>query len=410
MDSRETTKGEILMCIHTCEVSTMITFDEASPYDDMLILLSPIGFTEDMVHNLAYPHEGKPVYYEVNLASDYPYLGIETVSIFKTSYMQDYIMILRINPQLLITHEKTIDLFKPTEENNQLLFNAFREAMGQFFPYEDVCDLKKYICRRIDYTHNFRFSSEAECMLYYHLIHKTSKYKWRRKKKSMSKEGEYEQSAAEANKSSKTMLYDKLREIEENHDLPERDLHLLKTESVNLIRFELQCWKNKVIALKNSKDFKAINLEKFKDVLEGIENKIDRNIEYYLDENLAHSLLIKAYDDAVGRGDFYELDSATVKIDNEDSISTRLRNNLIKFMKLVSQAKSLSAGRKQFISNKGGLLKGTNIIVKGSLGTYYRYLRILKDINLNPVLIPKHKSEKYGINELHNPIDELILE
>lgn len=382
------------MGIHTCEVSAQILIDEDCIYEDMSSILLPFGFTEEMITDLAYI-KNKNVYYTVSLASDYPDLGLKSISVFRSKYMVGFILIIQMNLNVLIGHKNTIDVFIPNKENNQLLSESFREAMSQFCPYEDMCTLEGYKCRRIDYTYDFRFNDDNEKALFYHLAHKTSKMKWNRKRKLLPKKeckNIYDQSAAEKNKSSKAILYDKFKEIEENHNLlPERKHDFLLEEASNIIRFELQCEKSKVRYLKQSLNFTG------------------RELIWYLDEKLERSLLLKTYEDTVGVGDFYNLESAVEKL-NEAGISSRLRNNLIKFLKLIAQSQSLSKGKSHFISKSGGRLKGNNTIVKGSLGTYYRYIRELGKMNINPMLIPKHKSDDYNIQILHNPIDELIIE
>ena len=57
--------------------------------------------------------------------------------------------------------------------------------------------------------------------------------------------------------------------------------------------------------------------------------------------------------------------------------------------------------RDQFIVGK--TIKRTDIVVKGSQGTFNNRLKDITSLDVNPVLIPKERKVTF----LHNPIDQI---
>lgn len=323
------------------------------------------------------------------LSRNHPTLGVKKISVIK---QQDtittgisYYCILRVEPQMLLMQEKTVELFEATIENVQRLSDNFHTAMNLFVEdtgFENIVDLSRWKCRRIDYTVNLSFASDAEAQLFLELIKKTSRY-IRTKKKMIQGISARDQSTAEGNGSTKTIFYDKAKQIRETYGgISVDEMNRLTEEANGTIRFEVQCKKQKVLSLKKRYGLSS------------------RGILGFLNEDISHELLSKRYEQAVGEGDFYSLYHAKNRI-SRSSFGSKKQSDLVHVLQLIAQARHVDMARDQFIVGK--TIKRTDIVVKGSQGTFNNRLKDITSLDVNPVLIPKERKVTF----LHNPIDQI---
>lgn len=121
---------------------------------------------------------------------------------------------------------------------------------------------------------------------------------------------------------------------------------------------------------------------------------------YYLNEDISDKITLQKYKEIIGLGDFYTLRRAK-KIIDDSFLASASKKRLYDFLRLMAQSKSISRGKECFIT--GTPLRNVKpvTIVKGTKGTYYTRMRMLKSLNINPMPIPRDNS---STSFLHNPI------
>ena len=129
-----------------------------------------------------------------------------------------YFAVMRIEPQIMITGNRTVSLFYCSNEKINLLLNRFNEIMSGIVSQDNTCltHLRCWNCRRIDYAANFRFDTQAQVDLFIDTTKKTSRYV-RKKIKRVRGIPIRQQSTAEGNGSTKTIIYDKKKQIEKKY-------------------------------------------------------------------------------------------------------------------------------------------------------------------------------------------------
>ena len=321
-----------------------------------------------------------------SLNSHYPEVGIKNFSIFRRDDYQTrypvYYATVEIEPLVLITGSLTVELFRATENNVRQLQDSFHNVMGKYLTHNSLTNLASWQCSRIDYTTNLRFNSTQDKDLFLELTRKTSRHVRKQPKRIIDLRLN-EQSTAEGNSSIKVIFYDKRKQIEETYnDIPPCQQLSLAQASDNLIRFEVQCLRGRVLTIKRKYRFE------------------DRCILRYLSEDIAQDVLISEYKNSVGSCNFYSFYWATKKIE-ESAFSAPKKQRLIQFLQLIAQARHVSIAREQFI--EGTQIKRTDITVQGSNSTFKNYLRALTDLGINPMLIPKERR----VTHFENPISQL---
>lgn len=383
------------MSIHTAEMSGELLFNHADDADEPLqIWLRRFEFSNRQIRYLLDENNHSARRIRRILTVRHPNLGIEQVIILKTPdefYPAQYYITIRINPQLLIERQRTLHLFNPSEENNALLLTAFQEAMSTFDDNFAMTDFSTYNCARLDMTHDFRFETREQAQLFMRLIRRTSRYIRHREQRIAHNEPILDQSVAEANKSYKIICYDKQRQVRKMYrGVPDDEMELLLSQAENVVRFEIQCGKNKIYYLKKSNNFDS------------------RNIWNYLNEEMIHYNLQKAYRETIGEGNFCYFHRVQQILNNAD-MRPSTRTNLYNFMRLISNAGCLSEGKRQFLRGRTISVNGNNVRVQGTEPTYYSRLRKLRELGINPIMIPPRLSSRYHIQELPNPYGELLI-
>lgn len=375
------------MPIHTIEIIHDVNTDLSE--EELVRYFSSFGFSEDNIRHFLTPSYSGKHEIKLDLFDEFSLLGLKEITIIKMlqeNYFKPlYYIVLSLNPLLDKTGPEY--LYYPSKENNDNLVNKFRDIMLKHFNCDaEFSDLRTWRAREVHYTKDFIFENKEQAELFIKLSHKTSKYV---RRKHLDKKGlkKYEQSAAEHNKSSKVSVYDKPKEIQENREgYSENTIKFMANRVANRARFEIQCYKLKIGSIAKTNNF-------------------GRCIMNFLNEDLAREILRKSYEQTVGIGNFYTAYHAKKVIDNSD-LRSDTKEKIFNLLRLMAQARSLDQGREQFVEG-GHTIKHTDIVVEGSAVTFNNYLNTLKELNINPVLIPKDWSRDYGITFLHNPCDEL---
>lgn len=294
-----------------------------------------------------------------------------------------FFAILEMEPMVMLLGARTVDLFKADPYNVAQLKARFQAIMEQYLPNRWFSSLDSWNCRRVDYTFNFRFDRIQDKLLFLDMTKKTSRHVRRQPKRIFTLKI-FNQSTAEGNNSVKLLFYDKSRQIAETYnDLPISQQRELMLAAQNIVRFEVQCKKGRVLTLQRKYRFP------------------NRNILHFLNEDIAQEILIDEYTKSVGRGNFFSLYWAKKEID-KSKFSSSKKLHMVQLLQLIAQARHVSIAREQFIA--GTRIKRTNITVKGSDSTFRHYLRDLADLGINPMLIPKERK----VTHLTNPIEQLL--
>lgn len=294
--------------------------------------------------------------------------------------------VLEMNPRTMLDHDDTytIRLYHPTTEANDCIARNFNSWMSYVFGHdprlESLCDFYEWDCHRIDYTCNMRFGSDTEFELFQKLTHKTSKYS-RTQKKRMQGIKTYDQSAAEGNKSYKSLFYDKHDECLKHYkeiDEPERSCILL--ESVNVVRMEQQCKKGRIATLQKKYGF------------------LDHKAWRYLREDIARDVLLDRYDKMVGDGDFYHREQAK-DIIREKVPQKYMQDRLIQLIQLIAGKRHIDVAQRVFTSpaEEGDKFP----LAHGTIKTFRERIKAIRSLGIHPVMIEDACSVKFLRNPKH---------
>lgn len=301
--------------------------------------------------------------------------GIMEVSI---SYIGSdfYRLYLRVEPQSLILGRRTIEVFDCTAESIKKLRTDLPRAIKDISTL--LPNVERWNVSRIDYTMNLITNYEKQCVE----LAKKGRDPYRYKDIINQPGSSYRKS-----KSVILNFYDKLDHIEKKVDWTSSYACLLD-EAMNIFRIEVQCLdKNKLKHIR-----KKFNLPS------------KANIYDYVNPDIARYLIFYYYNIVIGTGDYYSMKEAVKKV-QETKWSSRKKENLKRWLQLIAQARSISRAREQFI--EGTVLKNTQILVKGTNNTFTNYINACKEININPVTIPKDWKIKYIPNPVK--IDRILI-
>jgi len=321
-----------------------------------------------------------------NLNSHNPENGVKDFFVLRrddnVSASPSYFAIIEIEPLVMIFSDLSVTLFLASPFNIRRLQERFHDVMSLYFTDENLTTLASWDCRRIDYTVNFTFDNLRDKLLFLEMTRKTSRYV-RKHRKRIPELKLNEQSTAEGNSSVKIIFYDKQKQIAEtyNHISPQ-ELEFLLIDSANIIRFEVQCKKGRILSLQRK--YKLSN----------------RSIINFLNEDIARDVLLDEYRKSVGECDFYSFYWAK-KIIDASNFTANKKSRLINVLQLIAQARHVDIAKEQFI--EGTRIKRTNIIVKGCEYTFRNYLRDLTNLGINPMLIPKERK----VTHLINPVQQI---
>ncbi|WP_185753615.1 hypothetical protein [Selenomonas sp. AB3002] len=345
----------------------------------------------------------------INIAPNVLGLGINAINIMRVCERSNkkqekgvsygvlrcyFYLTLDINPRTLSNPASvnTIELYKASDANNAKLVEAFRNTMINALCRLDdslmhLCSLPDWNCCRIDYTLNMKFPTNEEKNIFWCLTHKTSAYN-RTECKRIKGMKMMEQSAAEGNKSYKTMFYDKLEECKDTYqNLREPERSRLLAEADKVIRMEHQAFKGAIGAMVAR--YKLPN----------------RGIMWFLSETIAKNELLCRYDKMVGTGDFYKREEAK-RIILKNISKPSEQEKLIQLLELIAQKRHIDIAREVFTckvtkdsdteENVGGR---TFPLAHGTAKTFSERIKKIRALGINPMLITDNSPQ----NCLANP-------
>lgn len=330
----------------------------------------------------------------VNLSKRYPASGIKYISVicYITNYgncrgLCKYYCLLGFEPQMMLLGKRTMTLYTPTDDHNLLLSSIFSSTLFCFLGdntiTNDLLNLSSWIVSRIDYSFNLRFNSDTEVRHFLALTKKTSLYQHTNQQR-IEKIKLKDQSTAEGNGSYKIICYDKKKQVEETYNgISDVEKQRLLTEANGMVRFEVQCRKGALNAIKEKHHFH------------------DKAIRHYLNADIAAEVLLSKYQTAIGFEDFFSRYHAQKLLNINDDNKPQMKRKLLHLLQLIAQACSVCNAKKQFL--KGTFIRNTEIFVHGSKEQFRDRLQRLRSLNINPVLLPK----EWHLTFLRNPIHQL---
>lgn len=294
-----------------------------------------------------------------------------------------FYLIVQLNPRVMLDSldEYTIHLYEATDENNEIVGQKFSHRMRDLFQdvpgLQYLCNFGDWNCHRVDYTCNMRFEDDDTFELFMKLVHKTSEFT-RTEMILMKDKKLFEQSAAEGNKSYKSLFYDKYKDMSEKKGIDETRRSSLLPEAKHVVRFEQQCRKEKVRALKRKYKFPDLQAWRF------------------LREDIARDVLLQRYDKMVGDGDFYKRKEARAII-RKNVEKKFMQKRLIQFLQLIARTRHVATARSYFISPT---FDGDKFpLAHGTIQTFHARTKQLRNLGINPVLIV----DKCPVEYLRNP-------
>lgn len=141
----------------------------------------------------------------------------------------------------------------------------------------------------------------------------------------------------------------------------------IKDYEKNIMRFEAQVKKPHL---------------RYKKIKYNIQLELEEYFRFEKYKEYMEKMIVKA----VGKGDFYNFYHAK-KIINNSSIKDKYKDEIIEFLNYTSKKRSLSKTKEKYGRYK-----------------YDKYINILQELGINPIIIP----EKEKVTHLPNPLRELI--
>ena len=375
--------------IHTIEIINEIT------NTDLGAVLDTLNFPRHKKICILYAHSNRQ--HNILAVSrrciilDHPQYGIKVVRVL---YMREgniarYYLILQIELNHMLTGERQMQLFQCTPDNLRTLHNNFTTALHDLLPQFPIYhDMASWNARRIDYTFDFKFPSRNESDLFLELSKHSSRYI----RTKLIRDDDLkikDQSHAEVNKSTKSIFYDKEKQVREVYrGIPNDKFNNLIKGVANTIRFEVQCNSRKINSIKSTSKIPL------------------RRIIYFLREDIAVDLLLKRYHHMVGAGDFWTYYHAE-KIINDSDNRPSTKQTLINTLRMIAQARHIDIARKQFVNGVTLGKTKDKIIMQGSVATFDNRVGVLRQVGVNPVLIPRDYSTRTHITHLANPLSQL---
>ncbi|PVE14337.1 hypothetical protein DDA98_14745 [Clostridium perfringens] len=134
----------------------------------------------------------------------------------------------------------------------------------------------------------------------------------------------------------------------------------------NILRLEIQCKQLKINTLKIKNEFN------------------DKCLKNYLSRDISFHQIEHYYNKTIGGGDYYKLKEAILMVQISD-YTNETKNKIIKVLKAINKHRSIWKAREKS---------------KYSKSCFNRYLKKLRDLNINPVTIPIRWKIEYFKNIL----------
>lgn len=136
-------------------------------------------------------------------------------------------------------------------------------------------------------------------------------------------------------------------------------------DAKDILRIEVQCEKSKIYNLKKNND-DIISTELFN----------------FIGLDLAREVLTDYYDKTIGSGDYYSLNEAKKIINAQLDITDSMKKKLIDHLKYINNYKSIYEAKKALKNNP----------------LFNDYLKRIRALNINPVIIPRSKKIPFLAN------------
>ncbi|MBM7872252.1 hypothetical protein JOC70_003807 [Clostridium pascui] len=306
------------------------------------------------------------------VTKDYSSIGFREIRLLKTinQKIHYYGIEIKLNPKVLITGREDIGII--SEKDINLLCEKFNNKMkNDIAPGMDLLEFNNWTCKRIDYTTDIKVNDVKSYIRLFKKGDKPSSFKI-----------DLKEAGSLYLKSNSVIInfYDKEDEQLKKVLRKDENLSDSRKEAIkDILRLEVQCLPSKVNSIKRKKKFKSKSVIKF------------------LSKDISEGIILSYYDATVGIGDYYTLEEAK-KIIFKCNYTERLKNSLISAMQLVAQSRSIWRAREQFV--KGVIIKNTNpyVKLKGTKATFNNYIKLLSNLGINAVAIPR----EWGINYMPN--------
>ncbi|QSF45287.1 hypothetical protein [Paenibacillus tianjinensis] len=267
---------------------------------------------------------------------------------------------IRLNPQVLLCPDRVIHSTSASEISKipDMFAIQLRHLLG---PLSDhLPHFNDWTCKRIDYCVDIRTEHVSD----YIRLFQRSKVPNRFFQAKNKLDG-----SAYAKSGSVTLnFYDKEDELRKRilkSDTRINEQHL--EEAHHLLRIEVQCESRKTNYLKQRYSF------------------YNKGVYNFLHAPIAEELLLGYYDKSIGAGDFYSLYEAR-KIIRQANIQERTKEAARQTLELIAQVRSVDGARKQFID---GVVLEQSGFIQGSSVTFSRYVKLLRELGINPITIPR---------------------
>lgn len=277
---------------------------------------------------------------------------------------------LRINPAIILRGAITARL--TSESQIGMIAFIFNNLKRQIFKTEHLPDFYDWTCKRIDYAFDIATENVREYIL---LFKKADCPAWFDEDRS-----EWQGSLYMKSKSVTINFYDKEDQLSKKGDFTDEEL----AYAINTLRLEVQCKSDKVQDIKETHGL------------------LDKRVTGYLTNDLSREVILDYYDRCIGPGDYYKLSEA-IKIIKASSYKKGAKYNMISILRLIAQARSIYRARYQFTA--GVAIKNTHprLVLRGAKSTFNTNLNRLRELNINPVVIPR----EWEIDFLPNPREYL---
>jgi len=350
--------------VHTFEIRTKTTLKKGKLFLEKYASEKDVKDLESSGKTWTYPVKNP-----INLP------GINKLTFRKISdgeVYSDIVVELVIEPENLIRGCKVIDLYVCSDKNNELLKERLEQRLIEMFPNTSQARTENWHMSRIDYAINLVSENVPELVKLFKYGKDPYRYK-----EVVNRKG----SAYREGKSVRLNFYDKYDHISKK-DHPQRE-DLLE-QAKNILRIEVQC----------------LNSDKLKNIREKHGIGSDVSVYDYLNKEISEDIISFYYLRVAGSEDYY-CEKEAKKIIESSGWRKGKKARIMNFLKVISQIKNVSKAREQFVVEQKQ--KNPEIFIQGSQGTFYNYLRDMKKIGINPVLIPK----SWHIKKIENPFSEI---
>lgn len=152
--------------------------------------------------------------------------------------------------------------------------------------------------------------------------------------------------------------------------------------TINFYDKEVERLNNTGKWLENAKDILRLEIQCKKAKTDYMKYKYKFDIKYlgyFTSEELSNKTIATYFDKIIGKGDYYKLDKARAII-NSSKHTKATKDKLINVLELINKHKSIDRALKESNYTKG---------------SFNRYIREIRSLNINPITIPRRECVDY---------------